>query len=123
MIEESAPLARPRTLTAQRGFDKARYIRDHLLQVIGTGQRVDTIMVSPATMGEMQRAWLEMAPENTPMPQDMYGAKIIEGDTGGSDYAFLRDWLPWEKRAMLAEGHNDAYREGAKAPVATGERR
>lgn len=80
----------------------------------------DLIALAPNTLDDIQRCWLEMAPENAPMPMDIAGVRYQCGDTRGYAYAFLRDYLPHEKREALAEGQV-LYGDGHKALVAVAE--
>lgn len=105
MIESDAT-RRPRTLEAQRGFDLLRRIIDNIREQKTKLQRPDCVMLSPEAYDLMCKSWCEMAPENTPMPLDIDGVRFMVGDTRGHTYAFLREYIPWEKRKALKAGDN-----------------
>lgn len=111
---------RPRSLQAQRGFDVMRRIRDNVIECVKRGPHFvpDLIALSPQTLDDIQRCWLEMAPENAPMPMDIAGVRYQVGETQGYAYAFLRDYLPHEKREALASG-TVLYGDDHKALIAT----
>ena len=121
MIESHEGSRRPRTLQAQRGYDLMRRIVDNIQNMRSKLMQPDTVMLSPQTLDLLQKAWLEMAPENTPMPLDIAGVKVAVGETKGYAYAFLRDYIPWEKRKALVDG-NILYGD-VKKVLATGDER
>jgi hypothetical protein len=112
--------SKPKTLGGQRGYDMMRQILDNLDVCERKGLKVDTIVVSGELNDYLQKAWLEMAPENTPMPQHVGAAQLKAASTPGKAYVFLRDFFPYEKRRALARG-DVLYGEGKKSIVATGE--
>jgi hypothetical protein len=109
---------KPKTLGGQRGFDMLREIGDNLDKCRAKKIPVDLIVISGGVNDYLQKAWLEMAPENTPMPQNLGGIKTIALATPGNTYAFLREYFPYEKRRAMFAGDN-LYDK--KAVVATGE--
>jgi hypothetical protein len=112
--------ARPRTLQAMRGFDLMRRIRDNVQACHDKGPHFmpDLIALSGEAMADLQCCWLEMAPANTPMPQDIAGIPYQVAETRGYRYAFLREFKPHEKREALSEG-KVLYGDGHKALIAT----
>lgn len=120
-IEYIEDARRPRSLQAQRGFDIMRRIRDNILKVQRGGLKVDLIAISPQTMDDLRRCWLEMAPEAAPMPMEIAGVRYEVSDTKGYAYAFLRDYIPWEKKQALKDGHV-LYGTDKKALVGTGDK-
>ncbi len=109
-----------RTLGGQRGWDMMREMLDNLADCRKKGLKVDLIIVSGGLNDYLQKCWLEMAPENMPMPTDIGGIPYQVLRSPGNTYAFLRDYIPWEKKQALKRGEI-LYGEDKKAVVATGE--
>jgi hypothetical protein len=105
-VIESEHTRRPRTLEAQAGFDLMRRIVDNIRAQREKLMRPDCVLLSAQSYDLMCKAWCEVAPENTPMPLDIDGVRFTVGDTRGHAYAFLRDYIPWEKRKALGDGVN-----------------
>lgn len=105
-----------RTMQGARGLDKAKMIRDTLLDAIAKGISVDKIAVSRGTLDDLQVAWLESAPESALFPPHIEGVPFQLMDMT-EDFAFLRDYMPWEKRRALADGSSELYREGAQKVI------
>ena len=118
MLEVAGLTTKPKTLGAQRGYDMLRELLDNLDKCRQKKMPVDTIVISGGVNDYLQKAWLEMAPENTPMPADIGGVPYLALATPGNTYAFLRDYYPYEKRRALFKG-DILYDK--KAVVATGE--
>jgi len=100
----TAPSQRLSTQAGRRGFDLARQIVDNLRKVRRTGQKPDLILLSKQSDHYLKTAWLEMGMPSDTIPGDIDGVPVKVGDTRGVDYAFLRDYIPWEKRKAKGQG-------------------
>lgn len=118
MLELAGLASKPKTLGGQRGYDMLRELLDNLEVCRRKKVPVDLIAISGGLNDYLQKAWLEMAPENTPMPANFGGVPYIATTSPGNTYAFLRDYFPYEKKRALFNGDN-LYDK--KAVVATGE--
>lgn len=100
----TAPSQRLATRAGRKGFDMARQIVENLRKVRRSGQTPDLILVSKETNHYLTQAWLEIGMPSDTLPKDIDGVELSVGDTHGVDYAFLRDYIPWEKRKAIKEG-------------------
>jgi hypothetical protein len=113
----TAPSQRLATREGRKGFDLARQMVDNLRRVRRSGQKPDLILVSKETDHLLKTAWLEMGMSSDTVPRDIDGVELMVGDTQGCAYAFLRNYIPWEKRKALKEGQM-LYGDGKKKLIA-----
>lgn len=113
----TAPSQRLQTRAGRKGFDMARQMVEHLRVLVRKGQSPDLILVSLQTDHFLKTAWLEMGFPSDTIPGDIAGVPLKVGDTKGNAYAFLRNYIPWEKRKARKEGVI-LYGEGIKKVIA-----
>lgn len=100
----TAPSQRLATQAGRKGFDMAKEIVENLRKCIKKGQKPDLILISRQTDHYLKTAWLEIGMTSGTIPKDIDGVELRLSQDLTVDYAFLRDYIPWEKRLGKKNG-------------------